>query len=170
VKGFDDALEVAFVVEGGFVNDPDDRGGATNMGVTQRTYDLWLATEGRSSRPVRKITKHEVATIYRDNYWNAVGADSMAWPLSLVMFDAAVNHGVHGANKLLQQALGVGVDGIVGPKTRLAMAGIKPADLANEVLWQRVEKYRLISTGAQLKFLRGWLWRIGHLRAAIAGK
>jgi lysozyme family protein len=164
VKDFEEALGIILEVEGGFVNDPDDRGGATNMGVTQGTYDAWLTAKGQTTSPVRNITNEEVAAIYKERYWDAVGADTLPWPVSLVMFDMAVNHGVAGANRILQDALQVETDGIVGPITRGEMMHTRPDSLANEVLWSRVEKYRRLSVGTQKKFLPGWLWRIAHLR------
>lgn len=162
---FERALDFVLRMEGGYVNDPDDRGGATNMGVTQDTYNAWRASQDLPFVDVADITGEEVAEIYRDRYWNAVGADKLAWPMSLVMFDMAVNHGNIGAKKILQEALQVAPDGIVGPVTAARMHMARPDSLADEVLWSRAEKYRRISAnGNQDKFLRGWMWRIAAIR------
>lgn len=163
MKDFAHALEIVLHIEGGYVNDPDDRGGATNYGVTQGTYDTWRKAQGLDEAPVSGISSEEVSEIYKQ-YWDAVNADTLAWPVSLVMFDMAVNHGPLSAKKILQRTLQVTPDGFVGPVTRDAMQFARPDSLANEILWHRVDKYRRISKGNQQKFLRGWLWRVAHLR------
>lgn len=164
MKDFEEALGIILHVEGGYVNDPDDRGGATNMGVTQATYDAYRQSKGYLKNDVRDITSEEVATIYKERYWDAVGADTLPWPVSLVLFDMAVNHGPTSAKKLMQNVLQVTPDGIVGSVTRGAALASQPDSLANEMLWSRIEKYRRLAQGNQQKFLPGWLWRVRHLR------
>lgn len=165
---FSRALEITLAAEGGYVNDPDDRGGATNYGVTQRTYDKWRARYGFEPRDVLMISDAEVDAIYL-TYWDAAGADRYDWPLNAIMFDMAVNHGPTAARKILQRALGVTADGIVGPVTRGSMEALATDSLANEVLWARVGRYRQLSrTPGQVKFLAGWLWRVEHLRDELA--
>jgi lysozyme family protein len=166
VLGFDDALAITLIAEGGYVDDPDDRGGATNFGVTQRTYDQFRRRHSMPLRPVREITEDEVYQVYQD-YWTAVGADTLQWPLSAVMFDMAVNHGPSSAKKLLQRTLEVREDGIVGPKTRFALGAFDTDSLTNHLLWTRVDRYRALARGNQAKFLSGWLWRVAHLREHV---
>jgi lysozyme family protein len=50
--------------EGGFVDDPDDRGGRTNKGVTQAVYQAWRADQGLPGQDVRQINDQEVASIW----------------------------------------------------------------------------------------------------------
>lgn len=73
--------------EGGYVNDPDDAGGATNFGITQRTYDRFRKEWGQTSRGVRDISAEEVSTIYQ-SYWESSGAEKLPAPLSAVHFDS----------------------------------------------------------------------------------
>ena len=115
------ALPIILQSEGGYVNHPADPGGATNQGVTQRVYDAWRSNGGQQKRSVREITPEEVEAIYREQYWDQAKCDKMPWPLSLMHFDAAVNHGVTRANKLLQKALGVTADGVIGNVTLAAI-------------------------------------------------
>ena len=166
MSDFDRALPIVLHVEGGFVDDPDDRGGRTNMGVTQGTYDAYRVSQGLPVADVLHITNEEVADIYRTRYWDEVGADTLAWPVNLILFDMAVNHGPVSAKRLMQMALDVKADGVVGPVTLNAVYAAQVDSLANEMLWQRVEKYRRIARGNQQKFLPGWLWRVAHLREA----
>lgn len=168
MSGFAQALPVILKHEGGYVTDPVDRGGATNFGVTQATYDAWRASVREKVRPVKEITTDEVEAIYHARYWLEAKCDALPWPASLAHFDAAVNHGVGRAAHLLQEALGVPVDGKIGPQTLAAAAKLAPAELVTRMLWERVEFYQLISKGEQVKFLRGWLARVLELRKAAA--
>ncbi len=168
MSGFAQALPVILRFEGGYVNDPVDRGGATNKGVTQATFDRWLTSSGEATRPVKEITDDEVEAIYHRDYWLAAKCDALPWPVSLAHFDAAVNHGVGRACRLLQEALDVPADGIVGPKTLAAAAAADPRSLVNRLLWVRLGFYHTISEGNQVKFLRGWLRRVLHLEEATA--
>ena len=88
----------AFVArwEGGFVNNPADPGGATNMGITISTLKAWRASKGMPAptvEDVRNLTTAEADAIYHAWYWQASGADKLPWPLSLIVFDTAVLHG-----------------------------------------------------------------------------
>ena len=167
MSGFVRALPVILRAEGGYVNDPDDRGGATNMGITQKTYDAWRVTQHERTRHVKRIADDEVEAIYHTRYWVDAKCDALPWPVSLVHFDAAVNHGVRRAVKMLQQSVGAVVDGIHGPRTQAAIDAQDPTTTVGKMLWQRVDFYYRISRGNQLKFLRGWLRRLLHLRRAM---
>lgn len=82
--------------EGGFVNNPADPGGATNMGITLNTLTAWRTARGLPAATVddvRNLTRSEADAIYHANYWQASGADKLPWPAALVVFDTAVLHG-----------------------------------------------------------------------------
>lgn len=171
---FQTALEFALRWEGGFSDHPDDRGGATNRGVTQRVYDEWLEQRGEDPKSVRDITEGEVHAIYNTGYWLSGRSDALDPNVDWVQFDASVNHGPRGAKRLLQRALNdcgkaVAVDGVVGPKT-LAAARETPADaLAKAYIEQRRALYHRIveRNESQNVFLRGWLNRVADLETAI---
>lgn len=166
MSGFFQALPFVLEMEGGYVNDPDDRGGATNKGITQVRYDAWRQGVGLEPRPVRSIQDDEVTSIYHSMYWVVGKCDALPWPASLVHFDACVNHGPHRAAVILQDAVDVIADGKIGPKTLAAVEAMDVRVLCYRMLLQRVEFYYDISTGRQVKFLRGWLRRVIHLRDA----
>lgn len=90
---------VAFVLleEGGYVSNPDDPGGATNFGISQRSYP---------QIDIANLTREQATQIYYRDYWLPSGADSLAQPLALVVFDTAVNLGVSRALALLDQSGG----------------------------------------------------------------
>lgn len=186
-ENFKRALSFVLGNEGGYSNDPLDRGGETNLGITQSTLDRARREGiGRLPQGVKDLKREQAEEIYRVLYWEASKADMMPYPLSTLHFDAAVNHGVGGAGKLLQKTLNnyaqkaglevrVEVDGAVGPKTLSALCqcldlkGNVP--LICEIYCNEREKfYRAIvaSRPDQSRFLRGWLNRLDRNRALIA--
>ena len=72
--------------EGGFVDDPDDRGGRTNKGVTQAVYQAWRADQGLPGQDVRQISDEEVASIYYERYWLTAKCDALRSKLDLAAF------------------------------------------------------------------------------------
>ncbi len=91
--------------EGGYSNHPNDPGGKTNKGITQRVYDLYRTSKKLPRRDVRFISDDEVREIYFHKYWVRAHAGDLPAPLDLVVFDTAVNCGVGTAIRFLQQAL-----------------------------------------------------------------
>ena len=139
-KEFENALKFVLAREGGYVNDPDDRGGATNKGITQNTYNSWLKSIGKPSKDVKNITDAEVKEIYYKNYWLAAGCDKMTSKFAVVCFDTAVNMGVSRVDEFLKAA--------------------KWIDL-NEFYLARIRKYNEFAKNqTQRKFLNGWLKRV----------
>lgn len=186
MSAFDKALTFVFGNEGGKSNDPLDRGGATNLGITQSTLDRARRQMPDLPEKVEDLRREPAAEIYRVLYWEASKADMMPYPLSTLHFDAAVNHGVGGAGKLLQRTINnyaqkagldvrVDVDGAVGPKTLSALCQCLDlkgnVSLICEIYCNEREKfYRAIvaSRPEQSRFLRGWLNRLDRNRALIA--
>ncbi len=169
MAGFLQALPVILRFEGGYVNDPDDPGGATNKGITQKTYDAWQKSKSLPQKAVRRISDAEVEAIYHRDYWIKGKCDALPWPASLAHCDACVNHGPRNAAKLLQRAAGVADDGIIGPITLDAVGGMHSDVLINRMLWERLEFYEAIARrrAASRKFLLAWLSRVNHLRRVI---
>lgn len=99
---FSDALAFVLKWEGGYTVSPGDPGGATNMGITQFTYDSWRRSRGLPKQSVAHLTREEAAEIYRTRYWDAVGCSTMPPALALMAFDCAVNQGVGRAKELLK--------------------------------------------------------------------
>ena len=112
--------------EGGFVNDPDDPGGATNFGVTIHTLrrlGLDLTGDGVVGvGDVRALSHAQAVDIFITHYFQRPGIDQMPQALQPSLFDMYVNAGGN-AVKILQRLLrdmgyDVGVDGVIGPQTR----------------------------------------------------
>ena len=90
-ENFQECLKEVLRAEGGYSNNPHDPGGRTNHGITQRIYDTYRGK--RRKQDVLKITPVEVATIYKDYYWDPVMADTLPYGYDYTLFDAAVNSG-----------------------------------------------------------------------------
>ncbi len=185
---FEDAFKIVLGFEGGYVNDPADKGGETNYGITASTLNS-AKTKGwiPFNVTIQNIKLEHAKIIYRKGYWDAVQADSLPHPLDLIMFDSAVNHGPNAAVKLLQKSLNtllpyteLKVDGIIGPLTLRAVndyAGLQDAPgshnksniryLCIDVLMNRIELYLsiVLNNKSQEKFLKGWLNRVFKLKS-----
>jgi lysozyme family protein len=123
-----DVREIAeeiVVREGGFVNDPDDPGGATNFGVTIHTLRrLGLDTDRDGdidTRDVRALSRAQAVDIFIEHYYRRPGIDRLPEPLRASVFDMQVNAG-NNAVRILQRLLRemgqtVEVDGVIGPQT-----------------------------------------------------
>jgi lysozyme family protein len=158
-------------VEGGYVNNRADPGGATNFGITQRT--LTSARRSIASLPedVRGLTEEQALMIYEALYWLPAKCDKLPSPVDLVVFDGAVNCGVRQGVKFLQDALnlfgcGLAVDGIIGPITLSALSSVKDMRiLCAVVLWVRTLYYLSLANDkpTMRAFLRGWLNRLAKL-------
>lgn len=167
---FDDCLNFILRWEGGFVDDSADRGGATNKGITQCTYDEWRERKGYDPRPVRAIETGEVWQIYLEQYWKPARCAALDAPMNLALFDAAVQHGTTRAIKWLQDILAVPVDGHFGPRTMAACddyeANHGTAHLAAAFLDRRDRFYAAIIANdpSQKRFEKGWANRMKALR------
>jgi len=138
---FKKALKFVLLWEGGYSNHPNDSGGPTNKGITQRTYDTYRKLNKVPMRTVREITDAEVEDIYYTSYWVPINADAMEPKAAVALFDWAVNSG-------------------------LAKARGAWASCGNDIkciLEQRRKFYMAISGGKNAVFLKGWLNRLQAL-------
>jgi len=164
VNDFDTALSFTLSVEGGWVNHPDDPGGATKWGITHRTYDRWRRQNHLPMQTVRLMPWDEMESIYFSYYWAEGSCELMpSTAIKMAHFDACVNHGTRRAAILLQKSVNAKPDGIIGPKTIAATA---MGDFGDNLLWERVQFYLRISASPPI-FLKGWMRRLVKLRAAM---
>lgn len=156
-------------VEGGYVNDPDDNGGATNRGITRRVYDkYYLEVYGITSTDMdhANLTRAEAADIYKHYYWDAVKGDELPSGVDLMVADMAVNSGTVRASKMLQKIVNAKEDGIIGPATLAKVNGIGSNILIHKAFLQRRESYFQISAiKNNIKFYKGWINRLNHIYA-----
>lgn len=130
MKSVLDIAKAILAREGGYVNDPDDPGGATNHGVTvhtMRRLGLDLNGDGNvDAQDVRVLTAEKALQIFVDEYFQKPGLSALPEPLQASVFDMYVNAGGN-AVKILQRLLNqmrisVAVDGVIGPQTARATA------------------------------------------------
>jgi lysozyme family protein len=162
-----DVIDRTIAREGGFVDHPEDPGGATNMGITRATLSRH---RGRvcTIDDVRALTRDEARAIYRAEYLAGPGFDRVADPwLQEVLFDAGVLLGPGRPTRWLQAAAGVRVDGALGPVTVAAVnAGdARALGLAVVTAWLRHHAGRVQAGRASPAFIAGWVRRAsGHLK------
>lgn len=147
---------VAFVladrIEGGYVNDPRDPGGETNFGISKRAYP---------KVNIKTLTRDDAIAIYQRDYWVATGCDDLPPKIAVALFDGAINQGRTVAARLLQTALGVAVDGIIGPKTIAAAYDADQDDLVIQFIGLRLRRYA--HTANSMTYMRGWANRVLEL-------
>ncbi len=160
---FPRAFALLGVHEGGYSNHPDDPGGATMKGVTQRTYDADRDRRGLPRKDVREISDAEVERIYRGQYWNSVRADDLPDGLAYCVFDAAVNSGPGRAARWLQQEVGAKVDGVVGSETIAAARQKDARRIIDRYCDRRLAFMKRLKHWAAFK--NGWSRRVSEVRA-----
>lgn len=155
--------------EGGYVHDPLDRGGPTNMGITQATLSRHMGRPA-SIEDVRRLNQNIAFEIYERDYYRAPRIDGLPEQIQPFVFDCAVNHGPSTAIRMIQQvcnAAGFGPideDGVCGPATRdtAQKAQLEMGDwFTRALVEQRRMTYRRIvhTDPSQARFLNGWLAR-----------
>ena len=158
---FDDCLPFILKMEGGYVNNPNDRGGATNKGIIQITYDVWRNKHELPLRPVKDIGEDEVHDIYKEMYWT-----DLPIPLDILIFDSAIQHGKGRAIKWLQNLVGTKADGLCGMNTKTLVnqyiLRFSMEKLLTEYLGVRRNFYAAIIArdSSQQVFAKGWANRM----------
>ncbi len=153
---FEVAMSFVLKAEGGESNDPHDPGGFTRFGVAQNRHP---------EVNVRELTLEQAKAIYRREYWDAIKGDQLPPHVALVVFDTAVNTGVATAAGILQKAVGVEMDGAIGPRTIAAVGKVGTAVL-ERYLGARIVYYA--SLRGAVRYLSGWARRCFDVhRAAI---
>jgi lysozyme family protein len=164
-SNFQASLKLVLQSEGQNVDDPDDHGGRTSRGITQREYDAWRKERGLSLRDVWQASQGDIETIYHDEYWQPL-CDSLPAGVDYIVFNNNVLDGPVRSTILLQRALGVAADGRVGPITRAAIASADPKALIAKLSSVSGDFYRSLH---QPKFLKGWLNRVASVEKNATG-
>lgn len=178
--------------EGGLSDHPADTGGLTAYGASLKFVEGIAATrEGREflrgigvHPPVTRETMREEVTperaraMFRREFWDSLRLDDFAFPVALILYDAAVNCGCVQSVKLAQRGYNacvgpngvrLAVDGKAGPLTRKALcAHVTPAVLTAMLdARQRFYEELAASKPSQAVFLNGWTNRVNDLRACL---
>jgi lysozyme family protein len=174
-----DAYEVAFDKtishEGGFQNNPKDRGnwtgGAVGKGVNKGTK-YGIAAASYPDLDISNLELADAKSIYRRDFWEKIHADEMPAAIGYMAFDMAVNHGRSLSAQLIQKALGVAQDGRIGDITLGAINKANTLKLIDGIADAREAKYRSLAAASSnyAEFLgsesprKGWLGRNLNVR------
>jgi lysozyme family protein len=152
---FNRCIEVILRNEGGYVDHPNDPGGLTRYGITQRNYpDL----------DIKNLTRNQAIEIYFRDYWSKMNiVDISDENLTLQIFDMGVNAGIRTAIKIIQRIVKAKADGIIGNKT-ISLINNYHGDLTDLYKQERKKYYfSLARKKSELQvFLGGWLNRIDY--------
>lgn len=141
--------------EGGYVNDPRDPGGETNWGVTKRT-----AQANGYTGNMKTMTRQQAYEIYRRAFWLRYNCEQMPDAVAYQFFDAAVNHGFGNASRMLQRAVGVLDDGIIGKYSIEAINCNPISDTLMVLNGERLNFYTRLKNFD--RFGKGWVNRVAQ--------
>lgn len=148
---FDKAIEFVLESEGGISEDPNDPGGLTNFGISQRAYP---------AVNIRRLSREDAIGIYKRDYFDAIHGDALPPAIAILLMDTAVNQGVAAAVRILQCAVGVRTDGVMGPQTLQAVASTSLSKLTAELVARRMNTYGL--NPAFTRYGLGWSRRVAQ--------
>jgi lysozyme family protein len=158
-QNFQAAIQVVLRNEGGYVNDPNDAGGSTNMGISQKTYP---------NLDIVNLTKDQASQIYYRDWWTHFHYDQITNSnLATKVFDTAVNIGAGRSNKILQRCLNVNGfpsmidDGDLGPMSIKAINSCDAPTILTAFRAAQANYYRAVVQAhpEDQEFLNGWLNR-----------
>lgn len=169
---FQFCFDHVLIAEGGFVDNPLDRGGPTNLGITQATLSIFLKRRA-TVQDVRDLSRSTAVQVYKTLFWDKMNLDELSsWRLCLILFDQGVNSGPTTAVTTLQRVLNerflkfqtlpqLKVDGILGNKTIEAIESVNESRLCRKLLQEFQRRYISIclTNQSQMGFLMGWLNR-----------
>lgn len=165
-------MKSVFLHEGGYSNNPNDAGMATNYGISLTFLEGMglkhgdLNHDGKiDGKDIRQLTKEQAEKLYWVNFWNPI-YDELQERVGIKVFDMAVNAGDNRAHKILQKALNnlgesLVVDGVAGNGTVTACLKHDEQDVLDAYSKEQADFYRalVIKRPANKEFLSGWLHR-----------
>jgi len=161
-ENFEKSFHLVLGEEGGYVNDPRDPGGRTNMGVTQRAWEVFLNRDVTETE-MRKLTPDAVQTFYKLQYWDKLKGDQLPPGVDYAAFDLAVNSGVSRAARYLQQIAGVVQDGVIGPKSLEAILACDPKQTVEAICEMRLDFLKRLSKFSV--YGKGWAGRVARVQS-----
>ena len=155
---FQAALAFTLSAEGADTNDPNDPGGLTRFGISQSRHP---------EVDVSNLSLAQAQRIYLREYWQPLHGDQLPRELAFVLFDTAVNVGIARAVSMLQTALGVEIDGVIGSRT-IAAASRQNKQALSRFLARRASHYLELAEFKPRfrRYIQGWLVRCFDVHAA----
>jgi lysozyme family protein len=170
---FNKAIEHVFKHEGGFNDIKEDRGGATNWGISL----VFLKSVGKDIDgdgdvdwlDIKKLTKDEAKELYYDNFWKPL-YERLPERLAIKVFDLGVNAGNGASHKVLQRALNLlgsnlVTDGVIGQNTITEVGKYPEVQILYAFCKMQLDFYNKIveKNPSQAKFIKGWTNRANWL-------
>ena len=146
--------------EGGYVDNPADPGGATNLGCTKATWEPWVG-HPVTKDDIKALTPNDVMPLYKAKYWDTIKGDDLPEGVDYAVFDFAINSGPSRAAKALQSVLSVTVDGQIGSATLRALETANPREVATAVCEARLAFLQGLPTFPT--FGKGWSNRVSEV-------
>ena len=169
----DDCINIQLMFEGGYADVAGDPGGATNFGITQHTLSMLRNLPAFDNYPasVADLSRDQAAAIYGAVDWPQIHGDELPPAVACVLLNIAVNEGEGEAARILQAAVRVPVDGIIGPQTLRAVStwtsAYMPTQTLVEELCARAAVRYAELYGVEGKFELGWMRRLFRLIALV---
>lgn len=180
---FDQAFEHILKVEGDkYTDNPRDNGGPTKYGITLRTYnDLFGNLFELNADPVviQSMTRETARSIYKTFFWYRMNLDRVGVThpkIALIIFDQAVNRGIFGVTRMIQNAINdvykqkvLVEDGVFGEKTLIEIAKLTEEQLGVQIFKNSQLSYvRIVKNSPeQIEFLEGWIKRTHSILDAL---
>ena len=165
-NNFEKCLAELLKHEGGYIDHPEDKGGATNYGVTQKVWQEWVG-HPVTKDDMKNLVSSNVMGLYHNRYWDACKCDDLPAGVDYCVFDTAVNSGRVRAIKFLQAVVGTVPDGSIGPIT-IASVNSRGSKLTIEQYSDKREAFLRGLSGFPT-FGKGWLNRTKEVRATALG-
>ena len=163
-QDFELAFQLLIGHEAGFTLNPEDNGnwtgGRKGAGELKGTK-YGISAHAYPNLDIRHIDLSTAHNLYESDYWLKSGCDQLSPRTAYIVFDAAVNMGVHRAVTFLQQAVGTAVDGRFGPNTRAAVAAAVARDESHLLVEFHAHRLRfMVSLNTWPTFRGGWSRRL----------
>lgn len=152
ITNFDDAFTLICKPEGGYVDNPNDPGGATMYGITEA-----VARESGYQGDMRDLSITAAQAIAKHKYWDKYLCDQMDPRIGYLVFDSAFNGGHPGV--WLQEACGAIQDGIIGANTIAAVRSVEPWKIMARFNASHADYYAYLK---DYTFIDGWVHRIAY--------
>jgi len=170
---YNEAIQIILNNEGGYQKHPSDRGNynsrgilvGTKYGISAKTLERWKGYPVRES-DMKNLSLLEAEEIYHVYYWLPIKGNQITdQDTAEIIFDHAVNAGVGGASKIVQQVLNsfgakLRVDGEIGDQTLYVLNVADQGRFFDAFKNERLNYYRSISSGSNAVFSTGWIKRV----------
>jgi len=167
-----DAINRVIYIEGGFVNNPADKGGPTKYGITQAVYDKFIGRKS-SIDEIKNMPIGNAVAIYKKNYWDKIRGDEInSYAVAYAIFDQAVNWGLDKAIKRTQRVLNEPETGTLTNAQLSLLNSVHEQAFIDSYLEFARQAYLLTvaSNPAYEQFKDGWLNRVEKIRTYVYSK